>query len=89
MKKGNYIIFKIQVVRQYIKQIFFGKICCGTCLERMGYVKTASFVYSANYSHWVMACRSRLVAGLVIKTCRIYFLNSLSKGSLEANNPVR
>ena len=53
--EGMHSLFKVDEVGEYVEQILFGKICSGTCLERMWYVKSSTLIYSADYSHEVMA----------------------------------
>lgn len=70
---ANSVIFKIHVsAGQYIEQVLLGKIRCGACLEERG-GQAPPFIYSTDYSHEVMACRSRFAAGFMMNTCRMRF----------------
>ena len=81
--KSYYSFFKIDIVIEYIKQIFFGEICRRACFKCSGHVKSSSFVNTADYSHVNKACMSILVAGFIMNTCRINFFNSLIKTSFS------
>ena len=48
--------FEVSLGFQYIKQVFFGKICCRPCFERVWYFKSPSLVFSCYYSHAVVIC---------------------------------
>ena len=87
--KSCYSFFKIDIVIEYIKQIFFGEICRRACFKCSRHVKSSSFVNTANYSHVNKACMSILVAGFMMNTCRINFFNSLIKTSFSGSIPVR
>ena len=43
--------FKFDVGTQHVEEVFLGKIRCGTCLERTGYLKMAAFVDACDDSH--------------------------------------
>ena len=85
--EGMQPFFKIQVIGQYVKQILLGKICGRTRLERMRHIEMSSLINSADYSHKVMVCRSKLSAGVSTNTCRIYRFSCASRASRFSEVP--
>lgn len=69
VKRTESFIFEVNIVAQDIEKILLGKVGCRTGLEGTGYFEASSLVYSTDYSHVMMASKSRLVLGFIINTC--------------------